>query len=326
MTKFDWYQATIHDADIYRVLLKVAPDLGCSEFEAISFLDGRDVSFSGPARLVPCKAKNGYLRGLRFEQNVSASKPAPIAELWFDGNSGIHGVATGSASPSALSDAFKTHFPEHNVTRADVCIDWLEEGLFDRMASNLQAFAIDNNISLSNQGDWVRGQGRTLYVGSRKSTTMLRLYEKGYLVPGGDRTWVRLEAVVRPAKKAKQKVAFWEASKFWGASRWLSKAMAQLGSLNIEVDPVGTVRTNPDALRAKYALIRQYSNTMRSWADEVGGWDSLANVLAEACEASKSGEPADIFALLSPPPVRSSDQVAAESGPALAGRLEPALT
>ncbi|MFO5848511.1 hypothetical protein ACLBP5_30415, partial [Klebsiella pneumoniae] len=65
-------------------------------------------------------------------------------------------------------------------TRTNACVDWVVEGLFDSLSAHLIAYAKDNGISINQQGDWARGQARTLYLGSPQSPGRICLYEKGY--------------------------------------------------------------------------------------------------------------------------------------------------
>ena len=86
--------------------------------------------------------------------------------------------STGSNSP-ALFDALAASGLVHEPSRVDAAIDWFEDGLFDTLAHAFKLFAIQNRLGVSTPGDWERGEGRTLYIGSRNSPLYVRLYEKG---------------------------------------------------------------------------------------------------------------------------------------------------
>ncbi|MFO5615250.1 replication initiation factor domain-containing protein, partial [Klebsiella pneumoniae] len=74
---------------------------------------------------------------------------------------------------------------DYPATRAHACVAWVEEGPFDSLSAHLIAYAKDNGISINQQGDWARGQARTLYLGSPQSPVRICLYEKGYEQGGG---------------------------------------------------------------------------------------------------------------------------------------------
>ncbi|MFO5736568.1 hypothetical protein, partial [Klebsiella pneumoniae] len=59
-----------------------------------------------------------------------------------------------------------------------------------RLAGILQAHSIayakDNGISINQQGDWARGQARTLYLDSPQSPDRFCLHQQGYAQVGLD--------------------------------------------------------------------------------------------------------------------------------------------
>lgn len=95
------------------------------------------------------------------------------------------------------------------LNRADVKIDFDSKNMFDFLASKLISLANQKNIKISQVGDWALGrEGRTLYVGSRSSSYMIRLYEK-HKQKGYEHTdLVRLELEIKPQKKNEKERAF----------------------------------------------------------------------------------------------------------------------
>ena len=180
-----------------------------------------------------------------------------------------------------VAPVIRQAFPVHNVTRADVCVDWIEEGLFSRLSGVLMGFAVDRDLGIGQEGDWVRGRARTLYVGAASAAVRLVLYEKGY-ESGGDKAWTRLEVRVRPQKEWKADCATWPEKRLFGASRWVSEALTLIGFTDLERSAVGTVWKPSDAERARAALVKQYGAILRAWADELGGWDRLGLELERA--------------------------------------------
>jgi hypothetical protein len=182
-------------------------------------------------------------------------------------------MATGDVSPQLaeyLSDMKVSHFP----TRVDACEDWVEEGLFNRISGLLIGYAYKHDISIDQKGDWVRGQARTLYLGSKSSVTRLVLYEKGYEA-GGDIRWVRLEVRVRPSRHAREEVSNWNPGQCFGASRWLTEALACIGWNHLQASSVGTVYRPSDADRTRMAMAKQYRKVFLELLGEVGSWEGV---------------------------------------------------
>lgn len=262
--RFDWYQATVYVE---------TPEQG-------GLLDALMAAWD-LVDLVPGKGMHGYLRGARIVRG-----DRELCQLWWGGNPGVNVTASGEDAP-ALAEALRRLRVPYGVTRLDACCDWVEEGLFDSLSSHLIEFATSRGIVINQQGDWIRGQARTLYLGSKSSPLRLVLYEKGYEV-GGDapREWVRLEVRVRPKGEHKHAVARWSPSDAL-ACGWFADALKALGWDQLKGKTVGTVWRRSDAERARLALLRQYGATMEAWADEVGGWVALAAVMRAELETLK---------------------------------------
>lgn len=253
MARWDWYQATLPAADPAEI---------CS-----CLLEHFDLSDLAPGRPL-----NGYEQGAEIRRGEHI-----LATVWWGGNPGTHVKGTGEESPT-VRDALE-HFTRL-PSRVDACEDWLQEGLFDDMAQGLITYAKDNGIAINQQGDWSRGISRTLYLGAPSSPVRLVLYEKGYQC-GGDPSWVRLEARVRPHKRAKLLVGQWGPDDAFRASRWLCEALEAIGWEDLRPYSIGTLRRPSDEERARRALVQQYGRVLECWADEIGGWDALGAVLAD---------------------------------------------
>lgn len=96
--------------------------------------------------------------------------------------------------------------------RADVKIDFDDVDAFDLLVPTFIDIAKKKNLKLSQVGDWSLGRdGRTLYVGSRSSVYMIRLYEKfkqSDLYDDVASGRVRLELEIKPDKPDQKKSAF----------------------------------------------------------------------------------------------------------------------
>lgn len=260
MAEFDWYAATVRVGDPGEVIAELV--------RGLELVDAR-----------PGKAMHGYEEGAEIARGDRV-----LARVWWGGNPGVHVQAAGE-NAREVSPVVRSRFPGHRVSRADAATDWIRAGLFDELARVLLAYATANGISINQQGDWTRGEARTLYLGSKYSPVRLVLYEKGY-ESGGDRNWVRLEVRVRPKGDAKAVVASWTPDDCYSASPWLVEALAAIGWEELKPQSVGTVWRPSDVERARAAMLKQYGATLRVWAIELGGWDCLVDELHKRlCES-----------------------------------------
>lgn len=260
--KFDWYQTTVQ--------------VGCPQDSGLisALLAAWPLSDWGPA-----KNLNGYTHGGAISRGGRT-----LCHVCWGGNTGVNCKTTSDESP-VLADALARFGKIHLPTRIDSCVDWREEGLFDSMAQMLTDFAKDNRLAINQQGDWIRGEGRTLYVGSKDSPVRLVIYEKGY-EQGGDapKDWVRMEARIRPGRPHRSIVANWNAATVFTAG-WLPEALQALqwDELGAKAS-IGTVWRKSDAERARAALLKQYGAIMANWASELGGWPELGTTIGREIE------------------------------------------
>jgi len=268
--RFDWYQTTVfvqdpQDSGLVDVLLKAWP-------------------FSDWA---PAKNLNGYLYGGAIVRGDRV-----LCHLCWGGQGnqglGVNCKSTSDESPT-LKTALDTFGKLHQPTRIDSCVDWVEPALFDSLAGLLTAYAQDNRLAINQQGDWIRNEGRTLYIGSKDSPVRLVLYEKGYEQGGtAPRDWVRLEARIRPKKEHRTLVAGWDASTVYTAG-WLPDALQALGWDDLDKrTAIGTVWRRDDVERARAALLKQYGAIISSLAEELGGWSELGSELGQKIEQKNS--------------------------------------
>lgn len=263
MASFDQYNATFHEidpTDVMRVIQQVYP------FAVIR----------------PDRAKHGYQVGYVFTQGTES-----LARVWWQGNPGIHAICH-SHHANRLAPALRTLGP-HQLTRGDVCEDFNEAGGFDFVAGVAMDYASTHGLVINQQGDWVRGQARTLYVGSRKSPVMLRLYEKGWL-EGADPNWFRLEVEVKPHGSANRyKAATWNPGQFFAASEWLVGLLECLGWDHLVKQSIGTVYRPSDEERARRALAKQYGRIISQWLDDAGDEAVFVRQLVGAIQAVQEG-------------------------------------
>jgi len=264
MIRFDWYQATVYIPDpSYRGLIKHL----MASWELVDF--------------APDRGMHGYTHGGKIVRGDRT-----LCRLWWGGNPGVNITSTSEEAP-VLAEALKTFSCSYGVTRVDACADWVEEGCFDSLSSHLVKFAADHGITINQQGDWVRGQARTLYLGSPQSPVRICLYEKGY-EQGGDapRDWTRLEVRVKPKGAHREAVASWEPEHVFSAG-WVSQALSVLGWESLQKRAVGTVWRPSDAERSRSALLTQYGAIIAQWASEAGSWDAMGVEMGEALRKAR---------------------------------------
>ena len=107
------------------------------------------------------------------------------------------------------------------LIRADVALDFDGDKYFRLLSADLIELAKTKSLKTSTLGDWIQGVGgRTLYVGSRTSAFMIRLYEK-YKQSGvdtGNEQTIRLELEIKPYKHARMSAFSLSASELVGSS------------------------------------------------------------------------------------------------------------
>lgn len=126
------------------------------------------------------------------------------------------------------------------ATRLDSAIDVLG-GDFDQLAGLVDNAAKQpkNGAPVHARAHYDYGSGRTLYVGSKNSAVLVRVYEKGLEQRSKGKSdapldWVRLELQWRPS--GVKRTAALEASpaEVWGASSWTADVARQLLGDNVQ--------------------------------------------------------------------------------------------
>lgn len=245
VAKLDQWNVTLHEVDALQV---------CGAIEA-----------KLPFALVePDLAKRGYRTGVVFKHGGESA-----VRVWWDGNPGVHVICHNEYS-GQMVECIRGLGGHLELSRGDSAEDFTEAGGFDRLAAFWIPFAEAEGLKIDQLGDWVRGKGRTLYIGSRSSVAFLRIYEKGHK-EGGDPNWVRMEVEVKPkGRTARTECAAWHPGEYWGASRWLVKGLEMMGWGEIQRKAVGTVYRPSNDERARLALMKQYGAIISRWYDECG--------------------------------------------------------
>jgi len=206
---FDWYQCTIFLSPLDKTGVRVAGAF-CPEdvtfpldyFEAVEEVA---LAYGGDVDIRSVPARNGWRyavqlhHGSRVYCTISMENSSTLRKCF-------NLQWTGANSTSGAEIARRL-FPGHSVTRVDVAID----ACFSASSSGLTPgvvlagcvdVAVKHRLGTTMLGDWSgrEDSGRTLYMGSAKSSVRVRVYEKGRqpdTMPA-DPDWLRFELVYRP--------------------------------------------------------------------------------------------------------------------------------
>lgn len=263
MAEFDWYQATVRAevGDLRACLRDLAPG---GEWE--------------PLR----KAPHGYGFGDRL---VDAD--GLVAQIWWGGmHAHPHAVISGEPAHAA-AELLRSELPDHYVSRADSKIDFAEPGAYDVLQAKAVAVAEARRVQVNTAGDHlVTLQGRTVYLGSPKSHTRMRLYDKAaelrqkfardpVRLASVPAELARLECQVRPqTSRARSLAANADPITLMGSAAWMRELMRQVADLDLEPFQAGKVWRQADDDRAYAALLAQYGGLLERFA-AVQGWECL---------------------------------------------------
>lgn len=275
--RWDWYQATVRD-DRYAIAPESLPDALGESLGAASRQDDRG------------------LYGYSTQSLLRSAEGSVICRVLHGGsNRWPNAWASGDHAPafaSVMRQQFKT---THAVTRADVAYDVQAPDAFDRLQAVCLRIADDRGLAVSQAGDWHRGvNGRTLYVGSRKSPHFIRLYEKGLeqvaKAPNSDAAalvpadWIRLELVVKPEKLPRRRLAASASrSELFGFSLWTKQLAQAVFSLDVPRVERASFDRPDDAVTLDW-MIRQYSALLARENVRQGSWESVGRRLGRLVE------------------------------------------
>lgn len=183
--------------------------------------------------------------------------------------------ATGcNAQP--VENALKRRGWAYRVTRKDAALDLYDAEWFPILTDVLKkhAHAAPRPLKVGYDGDWEYGKkGRTLYIGSRQSRSLIRLYEKGRK-ERSDPNWIRVEVQYNPQNESEAL----SAATMTAAQIWTLRCYPACGQV-IGIEPeelfdypaVVQTRTKRSQERARRALCDQYGKTVMEWVRDCGG-------------------------------------------------------
>lgn len=251
---FDWYRAAI-DASPQVVVDTLA---GCYELSDV----------------LPTKPLYGYERAYV----VRRGEIEHLRVQW-GGNTGTKVLVESSGEQAAqFSTHVRENFTDHYLARADVALDYCEEGAWESLYGLSIETADLFKLKVDHRGDYHRAQaGRTFYIGSRQSPVYNRIYEKG-IQSGGDPYHVRTELEFKPkTEKARSVYARATPEQMLFASTWSAHFYKILtGAEGLKLAPAGTVRKVTTDEKAFLHMMKQYGPLLgRMLAERGGDYESL---------------------------------------------------
>lgn len=195
---------------------------------------------------------------------------------------GTHQIeAQGHHSPEVRAALNTVLGPESYTTpRRDTCIDIIDDEeltMFHKLADIGREMAKAGRMKYDQvgQGWLVPGQTMTIYLGSRNSPVMIRIYTRGLktLAEGAidDPRRIRIEVEVKPGKReGKQALSFMDDAALFGCSGWSKDFMERVGLTGIERHTVGTVWKPSDQQKVFAHLVKQYGPLIENILDTRG--------------------------------------------------------
>lgn len=264
MASFDWYEATV-PAPVDDVL------------EAC-------FSLADSGWLTHSKGKQAYAH-----QTTIESSNGSVGQVWHGGQTHArpHVLFTGGQAEDG-SKCIRASFPEHFVSRADACLDFIGETVYERIQAQMVVTSREKRVRASVAGDhFVNAAGRSFNLGSNKSAAQAQVYEKTAeqrvkfaadpvrlaAIPAD---WVRLEARVSPATvQARAQFASIEPLAVMGSTAWLRFLMKLVVDVELEPVQVGKPWRQSDDDRAYAFMLMQYGGLLERKAQDHGSWCAL---------------------------------------------------
>ena len=269
MARFDWYQATV-PSEVLAVLAGLA-SLSRRPWEPMK------------------KAPQGYAFG-----DVLSDADGPLVRVWWGGTHEHPHVVASGESAQAVAELLRTDFPDHRVTRADVCTDYAEPGAYDRLQDLALAVAKERSIKVGTAGDHLLTfQGRTVYLGAPSSHTRLRIYDKAAeLRAKFDGQFAKLaeipaelarfECQVRPqTREAKAIAARADPVALMGSAAWMRELVLRVDGLDLAPFQAGRAWRQADDDRAYAALLAQYGGLLQRVKVDLGSWDCVGKQIGQ---------------------------------------------
>ena len=230
---------------------------GVKLWETIENKENHPFAFDAYCASVPAESKHvlDYLEQALMEAGFDTSRGdgPPVAfysrnELLLDGqghrilsvrSGGQNGKpfveCKGAASPVVAAE-LREQFPDHVPTRIDSALDLRGPEVFDQFHQCARRFQ-ERGTRLDIVGAPIDNmdRGTTIYLGSRKGSGYVRIYQKGLKhaeemgltgddIPDALRYWVRVELEMKPPKgPGRKRMRTLTPEGLWGCSPWIRR-------------------------------------------------------------------------------------------------------
>lgn len=231
---FDWYQVTLPNAEGGASCI-----VGSSEEQSAvdaAFRWARDNGLH-PGQIGG--GHNGYRAALPFT-NGATSKES-VFRVNAGSTSGVMPnlmLTGGHGACAELAPRLQEAFPGARLSRADVALDWSQEGLWDDLL-RMARLLCNGNKKLGGVRTIESDTGRTFYLGAKSSSVSLRVYEKdreraarGVIDAADiDPNLIRIEWTFKPQSRSKAGMAKLSPSQLVRTSVWARDFMARAAKI-----------------------------------------------------------------------------------------------
>lgn len=269
---FDWYKAGVSDSPDY-ILCHL---MGGFEMSSV----------------VSSRPRHGYA-----EAADVVIGDRRLCSVQWGGNTGdrVMVESSGFEAPR-LASLVRSEWPQHHLLRADVAIDIDLPDAWESLSSMALNLADKYDLKTRHVGDYHRAkEGRSIYVGSRQSSVMLRVYEKGIeqrvkgISDGASVDLVRVETEIKPKKSvARMHCATLSPSELLGCAPFTTEMAKILLDESVErVVGLNRLKRPSDRDRALAAMVKQYGKHLDSLRSDEGSWAAVGDALGRMFEGSK---------------------------------------
>lgn len=212
--------------------------------------------------------------GFTSSDELFSSSGGKICSVFHNSGSECHVVSTGAAADDF--GRWARQCVPHLLSRCDVALDYLDAD-FDRMRTLFIATAASEGVKTRYIGPAPELEdsdhsGRTLYLGSRSSVGMFRIYEKGRQLKCPDNpNWVRVEYEFKPQNKRAREFYSTCSIEDLVSGTKIARAVYRLLAVEVSSSPcrAGQAPSDPEFEKTIRHLKKQYSRTLQRLAHDL---------------------------------------------------------
>ena len=203
------------------------------------------------------------------------------ADVFWGGQNRRPNVEAKGSNAPLIVPILRQHWA-HRPSRIDVKRDATAPGLFAALRELAFAYSSERNLALGGWDNYHPDKGNTLYLGSRTSQVMLRIYQPGLKraqeegrtgdeIGDQERDAVRVELEFKPEKQAaKLAAASLSPDQLWGVSTWTADFAGEVFAMNVQPISISE-RRESKRNRALRFMATQYRAHLESLLAECQG-------------------------------------------------------